>query len=94
MPDLREAVRFEIEHELEEIDEYREAAVDRLLLDMVRLEGARQEWWLESPECLHRATSTIHGPLIQAYMAKIDIEDETFVERCQHGFPYVGEMEK
>ena len=74
LPDLREAVRFEIEHELEEIDEYREAAVDRLLLDMVRLEGAaRQEWCLASPKCLHRATSTIHGPLIQAYMAKIDI---------------------
>ena len=94
LPDLVEGVRLEIENELEDIDAYREEAVDQLLMDMVRLEGARQEWCLASPKCLHRATSTIHGPLIQAYMAKIDIEDETFVQRCQHGFPYVGEMEK
>ena len=36
----------------------------------------------------------IHGPFIQAYIAKFSIEDETFVQRCQHRFDYIGQIKK
>ena len=66
--------------------------MDELLWDMVKLENDRVDWYHRGDRRLWPVTKHIHGPLMQKYMAELDLQDPDLVADLQYGCRQVGCM--
>ena len=57
---------------------------------MVRLTPEQMRWAERAPTILQPLVKQLHGPLIAAYAARVNLGDDLLAGDCQQGFPIVG----
>ena len=89
---LEEALKFEISHSAQDIDDFRGTVLRRVVHLAASLTGEQKCWAQEAPEQIRPLVSLIHGPLWQALLAELPVESHGFLRSLQQGFPMVGRL--
>ena len=84
--DFCEVVQFEIEHDAQEIDDFRSDTLETMRVKMESLEAERESWLAEVPQHLQALNSTVHGPFVNWLADATQFEDVKFKDRFQKGF--------
>ena len=88
-----DAIAFELETDSDEVDAWREKALERYAALAAQLEPDRRRWLKGVPKDFRNMMRNVHGPLINIATEEMTFEDTTFNGRRQKGFPVVGPME-
>ena len=90
-PTLEEAVDFEIEHEIEDIDAFRSRVLFDILHRSVSMKQEQQQWASQAVPPLRNLVSRIHGPLMLLVLIVSGFPNpHGLVKDCVDGFPFVG----
>ena len=87
---LTEAVRFECDNSVEEIDAFREKVVSRWVARAISLEGERESLLRERGFSSCRLRARIHFPLVASLLHETEYEDTQLFEDMLQGFTLVG----
>lgn len=90
--DLQEAINFECAHTVEDIHNFRQQQLQKVLQAVDQLHAERMQWTQDSPAEVQLLTSRIHGPLWRCLLAMAGVEAGSFLRDLQLGFPLVGEL--
>ena len=90
--DLRDAVRFEIANEREDIDGFRAEQIQQLFLRVAKCEDARMQWCAQLLNELKDIRKHLGGQICDFIEGVTESEDVCTNLDFQHGFPMVGEM--
>ena len=89
---LEEALKFEISHSAQEMDDFRGSVLRRVVHYGANLTEEQKCWAQEAPEQIRPLVSLIHGPLWHALLAELPVESHGFLRSLQQGFPMVGQL--
>jgi len=90
-PDLRWAVEFASECDIEALDELRRTRLGALLKVAADLEPERAAWTVRADVLQQKLAARIHGPLIIHFAKSVGWPDRE-LEQDLHGFPLVGRL--
>ena len=93
-PDLVEAVRFELDHDVDELERIREEELHWWMMASIRIQPQRKQWTESAPPGIEFPVSQLHGPWWQLVIQELrwDLEDPQFMTALHEGFPYIGEL--
>ena len=87
---MREAMQFEKEHSVEDIDEFRQKRMDEFVYLVAQLQPEWQQWKNKIPEVIRGVAEQLHGPVAGVLEGWAETLDKGMEKRCQQGFPVVG----
>lgn len=93
-PELSAAVEFEITTNPTDIDEFRSGVVHRWLAAARELEQVRAAWVQQAAPVVRPLAQRFHLPFVQWLIEDIGHADTSLATRLQHGFQYVGVLDK
>ena len=96
-PYLVNALRFEVDNEIEDIDAFRQGKLYRWVHEAKRLEesGVRERWLQKCPEVIQPLCQAIHGPGSARFLTETSGDPSFFAnlnESLKNGFPRVGDL--
>ena len=88
--DLKMAVAFELDHDVNEIDGYRNVVLNRLAGRAEALQGEQRRWAEQADPRIRHLVAGIHGPLVAELCIEMGFKDDRLVHDLLCGFPYIG----
>jgi len=92
-PDMLRATLFELKSSVQDIDAYRQKVVDKWIAQAEKLQARREEMLADTDPSIRELVAKLHLPLIEWLVQEIVYEDPLLLQRCTHGFPFVGDFD-